>query len=97
MFPWPSFRRTNFVDDLLAFQKLQAMHLYACLPHYATTAFSCRGLSRLFRRAAHGIAATKSFLADKSTDKRARLIDTLLERPEFADFLGLEVVGCLAQ
>jgi hypothetical protein len=32
---------------------------------------------------------TRAFLADPRTDKRARLIDTLLERPEFADFWAL--------
>jgi len=28
----------------------------------------------------------QKFLADKAADKRAKLIDTLLERPEYADF-----------
>jgi hypothetical protein len=32
---------------------------------------------------------TRTFLADTRTDKRARLIDALLERPEFADFWAL--------
>ena len=85
--PWPSLRRTNFVDDLV-FQKLQAMHL--------TPSALCD--DGVFLRRAYldllgalpSIAATKSFLADKSTDKRARLIDTLLERPEFADFWALK-------
>ncbi|HEV3496227.1 MAG TPA: DUF1549 domain-containing protein, partial [Actinomycetes bacterium] len=31
-----------------------------------------------------------AFLADKSPDKRAKLIDRLLERPEFADFWALK-------
>jgi hypothetical protein len=30
-------------------------------------------------------AETKAFLVDKSPDKRARLVDTLLDRPEYAD------------
>src|SRR4029453_442386 len=33
---------------------------------------------------------TREFLSDASTDKRARLIDRLLERPEFADFWALK-------
>lgn len=32
------------------------------------------------------IAETRSFLSDQSPDKRAKLIDSLLERPEFIDF-----------
>ncbi len=33
---------------------------------------------------------TKAFLADNSADKRAKLIDSLLERPEFVDFWTLQ-------
>jgi hypothetical protein len=33
---------------------------------------------------------TRRFLADSRSDKRARLIDALLERPEFADFWALK-------
>lgn len=32
----------------------------------------------------------RAFLADKSSDRRARLIDSLLERPEYADFWALK-------
>src|SRR5205814_8744693 len=32
----------------------------------------------------------KQFLADKDPNKRARLIDALLERPEYADFWTLK-------
>jgi len=34
--------------------------------------------------------AARTFIADTAPDKRARLIDTLLERPEFADFWALK-------
>jgi hypothetical protein len=40
---------------------------------------------------------TRRFLADQSADKRAKLIDRLLERPEYADFWALKWVdrlGC---
>jgi len=32
----------------------------------------------------------RSFLADKSSDKREKLVANLLERPEFADYLGMK-------
>src|SRR5207248_6531568 len=35
-------------------------------------------------------AEVKAFLADKTPDKRAKLIDALLERPEYADFWTLK-------
>jgi hypothetical protein len=35
-------------------------------------------------------ATARAFLADPAPDKRARLIDTLLQRPEFADFWTLK-------
>jgi hypothetical protein len=36
------------------------------------------------------VEETKAFLADTSADKRARLIDVLLERPEYAKFWALK-------
>jgi hypothetical protein len=35
-------------------------------------------------------AETSAFLADPRTDKRARLVDALLERPEYADYWALK-------
>jgi hypothetical protein len=35
-------------------------------------------------------AEVQNFLADKAADKRAKLIDALLERPEYADFWALK-------
>src|SRR5207249_721941 len=35
-------------------------------------------------------AEARAFLADKSADKRAKLIDQLLDRPEFVDFWALK-------
>ena len=37
-----------------------------------------------------GVDETKTFLADTSADKRAKLIDTLLARPEYARFWALK-------
>ena len=36
------------------------------------------------------IEETEAFLADRSSDKRAKLIDTLLERPEYSKFWALK-------
>src|SRR5205807_1573571 len=35
-------------------------------------------------------AEARRFLADKRTDKRARLVDELLDRPEYADYWALQ-------
>jgi len=36
-------------------------------------------------------AETRSFLADKAADKRAKLIDSLLNRPEYVDYWALQL------
>jgi hypothetical protein len=75
--------RHNFIDDLVL-KKLQALNIP---PSGACTD------NEFIRRAyldAAGILPTpaevKKFLADKSPDKRAKLIDALLERPELVDY-----------
>jgi hypothetical protein len=75
--------RHNFIDDQVL-KKLQALHI-APSP-------TC-GDGEFIRRAnldAAGILPTpeevKKFLADPAPDKRAKLIDALLERPEFIDY-----------
>jgi hypothetical protein len=40
-------------------------------------------------------AETRAFLADPQSDRRARLIDALLQRPEFADFWALHLSDVL--
>jgi hypothetical protein len=40
-------------------------------------------------------AEVRAFLADARTDKRARLIDSLLDRPEYADFWTLKFLDVL--
>jgi hypothetical protein len=75
--------RVNFIDDLVL-RKLRELNL-APSGQSADHEF----LRRAYLDAA-GILPTeaevKSFLADTSSDKRARLIDGLLERPEYVDY-----------
>ncbi len=75
--------RHNFIDDLVL-KKLAALHVPPS-PDCSDAVF--------IRRAsldAAGILPTpeevRKFLADKSPDKRARLIDALLQRSEFVDY-----------
>jgi hypothetical protein len=85
--PWPSLEPANFVDELV-FKKLHDLHL--------TPSTLCD--DGVFLRRAYldllgilpSLEATKAFFADHRADKRARLIDSLLERPEFADFWALK-------
>jgi uncharacterized protein DUF1553/uncharacterized protein DUF1549 len=76
-------KRSNFIDDLVL-KKLQMLRI---APSDAATD------NEFVRRAyldACGILPTAQeveiFLADPSVDKRARLIDALLEREEFVDY-----------
>ena len=75
--------RNNFIDERVL-KKLEALRLP---PSPACT--DNEFIRRAFLDAA-GILPTPEevdkFLADKAPDKRARLIDALLERPEFVDY-----------
>jgi hypothetical protein len=75
--------RHNFVDDL-ALKKLEALRIPPS-PQCSDEEF----IRRAFLDAA-GILPTAEevtkFLADRTPDKRAKLIDALLERPEFVDY-----------
>ena len=80
---YTKFKRGNFIDDLVI-AKLQALNIAPSAP--ATD-------SAFIRRAyldAAGILPTaeevEDFLADKSPDKRKKLIDALIEREEFVDY-----------
>ncbi|MEW6303739.1 MAG: DUF1549 and DUF1553 domain-containing protein [Verrucomicrobiota bacterium] len=86
-FKWKNVPKNNYVDDHV-FDKLKAMRIQP----------SDLSADPVFLRRAYldllGILPTadeaRAFLADKRRDKRARLIDQLLERPEFADFWALK-------
>ncbi|HLY08692.1 MAG TPA: DUF1549 domain-containing protein [Planctomycetota bacterium] len=75
--------RRNFIDEL-TLEKLQELRLPPSPPS---------GDSEFLRRAfldtiglLPSIAETRAFLADPAPDKRDRLIDALLARPEFVDY-----------
>jgi hypothetical protein len=75
--------RQNYIDDLVL-KKLAILHIPPSRP-----ATDEEFLRRAYLDAA-GIlptgAETEKFLADHSADKRARLIDELISRPEFVDY-----------
>jgi hypothetical protein len=75
--------RHNFIDDLVL-KKLAVLHIPPS-PGCSDPVF----IRRAFLDAA-GILPTpaevKKFVADKTANKRARLIDALLQRPEFVDY-----------
>lgn len=76
-------KRSNFIDGLVL-KKLQALHIPPSRP-----LSDAEFLRRAYLDAA-GILPTaaeaENFLADRSPHKRARLIDELLARAEFADY-----------
>jgi hypothetical protein len=93
-FVWPSPTEQNFVDKHV-FAKLKQLRLP---PSELTT-------DEEFMRRAYldvcGILPTpdeaRAFLANRSTDKRAKLIDALLDRSAYADFWSLkwaDKLGC---
>jgi len=94
----PHFKRgtsppeNNFIDRHV-FAKLRTVRLNAS-PLCADEVFCRRAYLDLL-----GILPTaneaRAFVADRRTDKRARLIDTLLERPEFAEFWALKWLDLL--
>ena len=75
--------RTNFIDDLVL-KKLESLHIPP-----SPACDDAEFIRRAYLDAA-GILPTpdevKKFLADAAPDKRAKLIDALLERPEYVDY-----------
>ena len=84
---WHDPPENNYIDHLV-FQKLHALHM---LP--SDLAPDSVFLRRVYLDTI-GVLPTpneaRQFLGDSRPDKRARLIDELLERPEFADFWALK-------
>ena len=83
---------SNFIDKQV-FAKLRALRLNAA-PLCADEVFCRRAFLDLL-----GLLPTadeaRAFVADRRADKRARLIDALLERPEFAEFWALKWLDLL--
>jgi hypothetical protein len=83
---YPNVPRHNFIDEQV-FSKLKRLNI---VPSEVCT-------DEEFLRRAHldliGLLPTaaeaRKFLASRDPDKRAKLVDDLLERPEYADFWGL--------
>lgn len=83
---YPNVPRNNFIDELV-FSKLKRLNI---VPSEACT-------DEEFLRRAHldliGVLPTaqeaRKFLSSRDAHKRAKLVDELLERPEYADFWGL--------
>lgn len=73
----------NFIDRLV-WNKLQRLGLTPSEPCDDATFLRRASLDVIGRTATPD--ETRAFLADNSPDKRARLVDRLLERPEYADF-----------
>src|SRR5262249_3638022 len=82
-FQWPNPPEHNYVDKHV-FRKLKLLHIAP-----AELCTDQEFVRRVFLDVC-GVLPTvedvKTFAADTTADKRARLIDALLERPEYADF-----------
>jgi hypothetical protein len=85
-FTWSNPPAANYIDE----------HVFARLQKLRMNPSALSSDSEFVRRAYLDLigilptpAETRAFLADPQPDKRARLIDVLLDRPEFADFWAL--------
>ncbi len=86
-FVWPDVPQANFIDRHV-FAKLRALRL---LP--SALASDSAFLRRAYLDVLGALPSTeetRAFLNEARPDKRARLVDQLLERPEFADFWALK-------
>jgi hypothetical protein len=85
-------QRSNFIDDHV-FKKLHDLHIEPSGP--ADDAMFLRRVYLDTIGLLPSPGEVKAFLADTRADKRARLIDLLLERPEFIDFWTLQLADLL--
>lgn len=84
---YPRLPETNFIDRLVH-QKLEKLHI---LPSGQTddATFLRRASLDIIGRLPTSQEA-RDYLGDKRPDRRARLVSSLLERPEYADFWALK-------
>jgi hypothetical protein len=84
---YPDVRENNFIDRLV-FRKLRKLNI---LP--SELAEDAEYLRRVYLDVLGTLptpAEARRFFADKRPDRRARLVEELLRRPEFADFWALQ-------
>jgi hypothetical protein len=84
--PVPEVRTNNFIDQFVA-EKLQRLHIPASDP-----ADDATFLRRVFLDVIGVIPTSteaRQFLNNRDPDKRAKLVEILLQRPEYADFWAL--------
>jgi hypothetical protein len=84
--PDPAFQSSNYIDDLVS-TKWKQLGLRP-----AKLSGDTQFLRRVYLDLIGVLPAEReirAFVADKSTDKRSKLIDSLLERPEYVDFWTL--------
>jgi Protein of unknown function (DUF1549)/Protein of unknown function (DUF1553) len=77
----------NFIDKLV-FRKLRKLNIVPS--DLATDAEFVRRVYLDVIGLPPTVTETRRFLADRRTDKRIRLVDELLQRPEFADYWALK-------
>jgi len=91
-FSWPATAANNYIDEHVQ-EKLRALRIRPS-PLADDTTF--------LRRAAYDLCGliptadvARAFVADTALDKRAALVERLLDRPEFADFWALKFADLL--
>lgn len=85
--PYPPFPANNFIDVHVA-ARLKKLNIAP-----SGLADDATYLRRVYLDAIGTLptaAEARSFLADQRPDRRARLVDALLERPEYADYWALQ-------
>lgn len=77
----------NFIDELVD-AKLNQLHVVPS--GLCTDAEFLRRASLDIIGTLPTVAESRAFLADVATDKRAKLVESLLDRPEFADYQAMQ-------
>lgn len=86
-FTWTPVPETNFVDQQV-FAQLRALRIRPSA--LSSDSVFLRRVMLDTLGVLPTAAETRAFLQDRRPDKRTRLVDQLLERPEFADFWALK-------